>query len=247
MVLNYALEFGLSWKAVEALQKLIVHVLDRHDIPTSKCLFKKQVGADIQDARFYFYCAPCMNALGETSGHLQERNSFQATCPFCNESYSGRKLVLDGHFFITLPIERQLSSLLSDKVVASALEERLRSIDHQQPAEDMLDVSKVCDITDGSMYKELRQKLLKQDLTLTFNADGSPVFKSSKFSIWPIQISINELPPQMRCKNIFVSALWYGQSHPNMTLLLNSFVQQMRDLNANQGVNWMAGTRMIHS
>ncbi|KAH6933925.1 hypothetical protein HPB50_018848 [Hyalomma asiaticum] len=95
MVLNYALEFGLSWKAVEALQKLIVHVLDRHDIPTSNYL--------------------------------------------------------------------------------------------------------------------------------------------------------NELPPQMRCKNIFVSALWYGQSHPNMTLLVNSFVQQMRDLSANQGVNWMAGTRMIHS
>ncbi|KAH6934244.1 hypothetical protein HPB50_022231 [Hyalomma asiaticum] len=121
MVLNYALEFGLSWKAVEALQKLIVHVLDRHDIPTSKYLFKKQVGANIQDARFHFYCAPCINALGKTSGHLQERNSFQATCPFCNESYSGRKLVLDGHFFITLQTERQLSSLLSDKVVASNL------------------------------------------------------------------------------------------------------------------------------
>ncbi|XP_072145675.1 uncharacterized protein [Dermacentor andersoni] len=101
LALNFSLEFGLSWKAVEALQKLIAHILDRHDIPASKYLFKKQ-------------------------------------------------------------------------------------------------------------------------------------------------LTVNELPPKMRHKNVVVSALWYGQSHPNMTLLLDSFVQQMRDL-ATGGVTWMAGTDIVHS
>ncbi|KAH7974926.1 hypothetical protein HPB49_021467 [Dermacentor silvarum] len=136
LALKFALEFGLSWKAVEALQKLIAHILDRHDIPASKYLFKKQVGANIRDAWFHFYCEPCMNLLAETSGVLQERSS--------------------------------------------------------------------------------------------------------------LQLTVNELPPKMRHKNVVVSALWYGQSHPNMTLLLNSFVQQMRDL-AGGGVTWMAGTDSIHS
>ncbi|KAH7979343.1 hypothetical protein HPB49_009119 [Dermacentor silvarum] len=211
LALNFSLEFSLSWKAVEALQKLIAHILDRHDIPASKYLFKKQVGANIRDARFHFYCEPCMNLLAETSGDLQERSSLQ-----------------------------QLSSLLSDKTIANALVKRLQSIYQGRAG------TEVSDITDGSLYRELRQKLRKDDLTLTFNADGSPVFKSSKFSIWPIQLTVNELPPKMRHKNVVVSALWYGQSHPNMTLLLNSFVQQMRDL-AGGGVTWMAGTDSIHS
>ncbi|KAL1471876.1 hypothetical protein MTO96_039657 [Rhipicephalus appendiculatus] len=248
MVLNFALEFGLSWKAVEALQRLIVHILDRHDVPTSKYMFKKQVGASIRDARFHFYCAPCMNSLGETSGDLQQRNNFQASCSTCHKSYSGRTLVLDGNFFITLPIVQQLSSLLCDQGVTNALVKKLQSIKDQDRARDRLaDVSEVGDITDGSMYQELRQELEAGDLTITFNADGSPVFKSSKFSILPIQISLNELPPQLRCKNIIVSALWHGQSHPDMVLLLESFVQQFSDINANLGVTWMAGTRAMHS
>lgn len=54
LVLNFLLAFGLSWKEVEALQKLIAHILDTHDIPPSKYLFKKQVGANIRDIWFLF-------------------------------------------------------------------------------------------------------------------------------------------------------------------------------------------------
>ncbi|KAH7941382.1 hypothetical protein HPB49_012855 [Dermacentor silvarum] len=176
LALNFSLEFGLSWKAVEALQKLIAHILDRHDIPASKYLFKKV----------------------------------------------------------------QLSSLLADKTIANVLVKTLQYIDQGRAG------TEVSDITDESLYRELRQKLRKDDLPLTFSADGSPVFKSSQFSIWLIQLTVNERPPKMRHKNVVVSALWYGQSHPNMVLLLNSFVQQMRDL-AGGGVTWMAGTDSIHS
>ncbi|KAL1482596.1 hypothetical protein MTO96_033685 [Rhipicephalus appendiculatus] len=186
MVLNFALEFGSSWKAVEALQRLIVHILDRHDVPTSKYMFKKQVGASIRDARFHFYCAPCMNSLGETSGDLQQRNNFQASCSTCHKSYSGRMLVLDGNFFITLPIVQQLSSLLCDQGVANALVKKLQSIKDQDRARDRLaDVSEVGDITDGCMYQELRQELEEGDLTITFNADGSPFSNPPNFLFGP--------------------------------------------------------------
>ena len=44
------------------------------------------------------------------------------------------------------------------------------------------------DIYDGSIYKELINKGFFSDsnnISLTWNTDGVPLFKSSKLSIWP--------------------------------------------------------------
>ncbi|KAH9372629.1 hypothetical protein HPB48_018474 [Haemaphysalis longicornis] len=60
------------------------------------------------------------------------------------------------------------------------------------------------------MYQALRQKLAKEDLTVTINSDGNPAFQSSKYSIWPVQLTLNELPPRLRHKNILLSTLCYG-------------------------------------
>lgn len=96
------------------------------------------------------------------------------------------------------------------------------------------------------MYVALRQKLAKEDLTLTINSDGSPAFKSSKYSIWPVQLTLNELPPRLRHKNVLVSTLWYGQTHPDMTLLLTAFAHQMQHL-ALEGVTWNNGMDAVRS
>lgn len=54
------------------------------------------------------------------------------------------------------------------------------------------------DIHDGQKYKDfvsyLPEDRKKSYLTVSFNSDGSPIFKSSKCSIWPIQIIPNEIP-----------------------------------------------------
>ncbi|XP_037503341.2 uncharacterized protein LOC119378205 [Rhipicephalus sanguineus] len=84
------------------------------------------------------------------------------------------------------------------------------------------------------------------DITLTINLDGSPVFNSSKFSIWPVQTIINELPPGLRSKNVTVATLWYGQSHPDMTLVLEAFAKQMDSL-ADSGIEWTCDGETFHS
>ncbi|KAL1443911.1 hypothetical protein MTO96_045761 [Rhipicephalus appendiculatus] len=96
---NFATEFGLPWKGVEALQKLVAYVADRKDVPASKYLFKKCVSASVEAARFHFYCPECLTHLAETSGTLQERNSVQSCCSVCKKNYSGREMLRDGHFF----------------------------------------------------------------------------------------------------------------------------------------------------
>ncbi len=35
------------------------------------------------------------------------------------------------------------------------------------------------------------------NVSLVFNTDGAPVFKSSGISLWPVYLVINELPPRL--------------------------------------------------
>ncbi|XP_077519808.1 uncharacterized protein LOC144129530 [Amblyomma americanum] len=72
------------------------------------------------------------------------------------------------------------------------------------------------------------------------------MFKSSKYSIWPIQVMINELPAHLRSRNILIPALWYGQSHADMTLFMQAFVKQMHQLEQT-GIAWKAGLQTMHS
>lgn len=114
-------------------------------------------------------------------------------------------------FFLKLPLEQQIS-LLADTPVAAALSSQLEDIAENR------DNSQMSDLTDGQMYKDIRAKISRHDLTLLLNVDGAPIFKSSKYLIWPIQVTIIELPSHLRCKNVLIPAWWYGQSHADMTV-----------------------------
>ncbi len=60
----------------------------------------------------------------------------------------------------------------------------------------------ITDISDGQAY----QKHLgtdgflanSQNISLTMNTDGAPVYKSSSVSLWPVYFVVNELPPTLR-------------------------------------------------
>ncbi|XP_058806329.1 uncharacterized protein LOC131672849 [Phymastichus coffea] len=93
------------------------------------------------------------------------------------------------------------------------------------------------DFFDGQRYKQFLVSLSddrkENYITLTLNSDGSPTFKSSKCSIWPIQILINELPLHVRSEKTIVCALWFGRDKPNMTYFLRPFVEKMNELSEN--------------
>lgn len=58
------------------------------------------------------------------------------------------------------------------------------------------------DVYDGKLYTDHFQKggFLSQQFNMSFkvNSDGVAVFKSSKFGVWPLFLSINELQPHLR-------------------------------------------------
>lgn len=100
------------------------------------------------------------------------------------------ELRLKGSFFVILKIRDQLSHLVH--MNKRVLHESLLKL--QTATSDY-----IMDITSGAAYQRLkRDGILKEgDLTVTFNTDGSPLFKSSETSIWPIQLTLNELPPEV--------------------------------------------------
>ncbi|XP_074114120.1 uncharacterized protein LOC141537173 [Cotesia typhae] len=63
------------------------------------------------------------------------------------------------------------------------------------------------DIYDSQLYKAV-QKLSPGALTYNVNTDGAPLTKSSKRSMWPIQLHINELSPTLRFRNVLLGGLY---------------------------------------
>ncbi|KAG0443816.1 hypothetical protein HPB47_014494 [Ixodes persulcatus] len=116
--------------------------------------------------------------------------------------------------------------------------------DLKEQAEEPSEI--VRDITSAAAYKKLRESdvLNWSDLTVTFNTDGSPLYKSSKSSVWPIQFTINELPPRARFEHCVLAGLWFGSSHPNMALFLEKFVEEV---NALDSLTWRHNSSTISS
>lgn len=93
------------------------------------------------------------------------------------------------------------------------------------------------DIYDGSIYKSLSADFLANPNNITFiwNSDGVPLFKSSKVSIWPLYLMINELPYKLRIReeNTIIAGLWFGSYNPSshqINMFLNTYRKDLKKL-----------------
>ncbi|KAE8747951.1 hypothetical protein FOCC_FOCC005341, partial [Frankliniella occidentalis] len=57
-------------------------------------------------------------------------------------------------------------------------------------------------------------------ISFTANVDGSPVAEASNSSISPVQYSTNELPPELRMKNLLLGGLWFCSREAKIELYL---------------------------
>lgn len=175
--------------------------------------------------KYHYLCPSCGTVL--KAGHTL------ASCDVCQFEEKTEKLRQDGSFFLMLDLHQQLKQLIEKTSVD--LHNSLLKLESSNS--DL-----ITDITTGAAYKTLRQKVAlgQSDLTLTFNTDGSPIFKSSKTSVWPIQFTVNELPPSVRLHHPTLAALWFGKCHPDMSAFLTKFVDEVNNMIP---VAWTHGDR----
>lgn len=88
-------------------------------------------------------------------------------------------------------------------------------------------IKHVQEINDDILYEKLscEGKTFSNlnNISFTWCADGVPVFKSSKFSFWPVYLIMNELPYDRRFnkESLIMVGLWFGEKKPNKKFFFN--------------------------
>lgn len=210
MILIYFMRHNLTFVALEDVIKLINNILKLEALPTSKYKFFK-LFSDRYNPTNVFFCKQCSNEIEVPA----DSNTF-VICDICQTSNTCSSTTSD-NYFVTLPIVDQLKEIVSNKLAHFV-----------KPTSNSLTTSTtIADITDGAIYKKLQT--CQRKITLTLNTDGVQIVKSKSKSLWPIQATINELPPEERflSKNILLLGLWYNEKHPEMQILLKPFVLEL--------------------
>ncbi|XP_051807764.1 uncharacterized protein LOC127535044 isoform X2 [Acanthochromis polyacanthus] len=226
MVMSHAAKHNITGTQLEDLLTLINTLFGKEILPRSKYLFNKCFKNNSDLVNFHYYCKSCKIYLG-----MQKDIHGVLLCPNC-ESPIEISTLNNASFFIDIPIAPQIRTQLESPEIQMNLNYR-----HERSQEHEV----IADIYDGEMYKKMSKphRILSNpnNFSFNFNSDGSPVFKSSKFSIWPIQLHLNELPPKIRFKNVILAGLWFGAHEPVMPIFLKPFVEQANTL-ASTGVVW---------
>ncbi|XP_070549520.1 uncharacterized protein [Ptychodera flava] len=88
--------------------------------------------------------------------------------------------------------------------------------------------------SDDGFFHNTSSQHKKTELHLSFqmNFDGVALFRSSKFSIWPVYYSVNELPPKDRYqrRNRIFAGLWFGFRKPETKTFLKPFAESFKEM-----------------
>jgi len=200
----FVLRFKLSAAACQALLTLIDMILPGC-ITTTNHFFDKLFNFDNRNVQVHYFCADekCMNYFGPI---------VPDSCSSCGCSYRGNSDLCRDSYMFVLPLTEQLTHIFNnDNNLTSLLSKRKQN-------------DELSDIVDGKTYKK---HCCGSQVTLQFNCDGAPIFKSSKFSIWPLLCAVNELPMSIRNCNVMMHTLWFGRFKPCVSTFLQPFVSEI--------------------
>ena len=204
----YAIKYDLTGEAITHLLQFISLLLPSGNIlPDTlrkfKTFFNKLDGPVI----LHHYCSYCLSYVDKNA----------ATCPntACMKGLLSQNAKA---YFIEIPVVHQLSEFFSRNGFYSDIQYRFqRTKKHPENVEE---------IYDGALYKKLSGKgeLLScpDNVSFLMNTDDVSVFKSSKVSIWPLYLVINELnySKRMAYENMIFAGLWFGEKKPAMWTFL---------------------------
>lgn len=186
MVATFVLRHSLTGTALQDLLSLLNELLPGVT-PATKFLFEQKFANIRGKAEVHYYCHECTAYIGETEHDLVicQNDQCQAECDI-------NKCQKNGNFFLYLPLESQLKDLLENHGISASLVNKCNR--HNSDIYE--------DIFDGNEMKTVirENNLTNHDLTLLWNCDGVPTFES-RYSIWPVQVIVNELPPEDRKKH----------------------------------------------
>lgn len=218
LLYSYAQRFKVPQVQLSYLLKLLqTHTGKGAKLPSSKYLLEKHLEPDFSHVKKCLYCDTCEVTV----------NQSDTECPNCESEINGKNLLRSGKYYLQFDVRHSLRELLEIDEIGSKL---LQSFQRRHDTRNTLS-----DITDGACYKSL--ELGCYDFTCSINTDGVSVFESSNHSLWPIFLSLNELPYRDRRKHTTLVAMWNGRGKPTFSTFLTNFVEQCNQI-ATEGITW---------
>lgn len=217
MIIKYSLVHALSLSQITDLFMLINCMFVSHILPNTRYLIDKLFHPK-ECMQLHAMCTNC----GAYIGKFTCKDNV-LICGVCKSKIEVRNCKYKD-FFVTLDASLPISKLLetNSDYYNYVINERV----HES--------GRIRDIYDGKRYRDFVNNLSECDrhafATVTFNTDGAPLFTSSAYSIWPIYLMVNELPYNVRTKELIVVGLWFGKDKPDMNVFLGPFVENMNKL-----------------
>ena len=220
LILAFAVRHKLTHEAILDLLYLINKICPQ---PNNVCKtlynFRKYFSYLLTPVNFCYYCINCFGLVNSLADNV---------CLTCGKTFTTIKEL---SYFLHFSVSDQIKSLFARKNFFNNIQHRfLRTKFHECNYEDLYD---------GLLYKQHMASngilACKNNISLTWNVDGLPLFKSSKYSLWPMYLIVNELPFKLRKlkENMIIAGLWFGENKPNMNIFLKSIMTELVALERN--------------
>lgn len=220
LILNFTLRFSLTGEGLCQLLNLIcMHCPSDCKLPLNKRQFWQWFEDFKQPLVFHKYCSKCHLVLSEND--LQNRICGNQ---LCSSDISDSSV----SYFIEVPITKQIQNLFSRKTFKDDICHRFR---RNKRVEQNIE-----DIYDGRIYQSLSKDGAplqnENNLSLLWNTDGVPCFKSSNMSLWPLFFQVNELPYSKRKEPdyMILGGLWFGPQKPSVLSFTEPFLKSLKPL-----------------
>lgn len=179
MIFNLFLRYGITQDFLKDLLKFVNTIFGTNLIPESIYVFRRVMGDN--DWESHFYCKNCYYYYGRKQPETKE-----AVCQVCSKT-----ILLDpvggNNFFIMFNIKKQIENIID--------EYRNEILDYGRQCKLKAE-NIITDTLNAVNYEKYKKKI--HTFTITMNTDGAAVFNATKNTLWPIQCTLNELPPDLR-------------------------------------------------
>ena len=218
IIMAYAIRHSLSRVAVGDLLDMLRLLGVTNGIPPSKYLLLKPLLEEVESGQcIHYYCSRCLSYI----------NVRETSCQGCGHPFSKANATKNGDFFVYIPIHDQVKELLE----SGFIKENLVTCEREHGV--------MSDTVDGEFYHlstgQPSDSLDK--LTLSWNFDGLPIYKSSGASLWPILLQVSELKPSVRKEQMLMCGLWFGSQKPLWATYSKPFIDELTELST-VGIKW---------
>ena len=236
---SFAVKYNVPLTGIEDLLDWFLQF--RPEPPKNKALtsiyhFKKYLKVISPEAKVYFFCCESLFIEDAIPSH----------CPECTTSLSRKKLAQDGKYFIQPSLKHLIRLVLEEPT----LEEKIKTQSDYQRQDCANEV--ITDVHNTDRYRAIVESTSPQfseylpQITINFNLDGVAHTKSLKSSMYPLQVTINELPPRLRSHHILIPFLFIKRTVDFKDFMLNPLLEECKNLYY-EGVTWNAASGLNHT